>query len=478
MKKNVKRSVFGVSGVVIVAAAIAIGIGLYHQHQANVLATQAHTTYYLHHFLPNTTIDGISVAKLTPNDATQKLAARNYPFQVNHQTVFTLKHAKLSPSQVRQVTKQVTALLHQQTKHQTISFKQPNKVNHVLGQVIPASQNRQLKTALAKVNQNRVSVTPTTVIKTTKGFKLQKAKAGNTFNFEKTVLKWVQTITAGTGPIALTAHQEDQVDHQHDKQMAKQVDNLNNASHAKVTVTLAGKEMTLEPQALHQALQYSNLYDDNGIKVNMTNINQKLNQFATPLQTADKSRQFKTHDGSTVTVPAGIYGWTAALKTAATQLADKLSANVDGNDIRYEIPHYGIGYHTDGTDIGNTYVEVSKRAQHEWVYQNGHVILDSEVVTGKPNGDDTPSGVFDIWSKQRNATLRGQNDNGTAYAQPVAYWMPIDNTGVGLHDAPWQPTFGGNWYLTHGSHGCINQPPSFAPKLFAAVTVGEPVIIY
>ena len=55
--------------------------------------------------------------------------------------------------------------------------------------------------------------------------------------------------------------------------------------------------------------------------------------------------------------------------------------------------------------------------------------------------------------------LRGEmTANGTySYEQPVTYWMPF-NGGIGFHDADWQPYFGGDRYLTGGSHGCINLP--------------------
>ena len=55
--------------------------------------------------------------------------------------------------------------------------------------------------------------------------------------------------------------------------------------------------------------------------------------------------------------------------------------------------------------------------------------------------------------------------------------MPIDNTGVGLHDSPWQPKYGGDWYLAHGSHGCVNTPPKTMAKLFDLVAIGTPVIV-
>jgi lipoprotein-anchoring transpeptidase ErfK/SrfK len=110
----------------------------------------------------------------------------------------------------------------------------------------------------------------------------------------------------------------------------------------------------------------------------------------------------------------------------------------------------------------------------EYYYKDGKLAMSSAVVTGNPNkGKETPSGVFYIWSKQRNATLRGAN-----YATKVSYWMPVDDTGVGLHDSPWQPQYGGSWYLTHGSHGCVNNPPAFAAQLYNAVSVGTPVIIF
>ena len=50
--------------------------------------------------------------------------------------------------------------------------------------------------------------------------------------------------------------------------------------------------------------------------------------------------------------------------------------------------------------------------------------------------------------------------------------------GEGFHDATWQPSFGGNFYLTRGSHGCVNLPLSVAGKLYDIVEPGVPVFIY
>ena len=55
--------------------------------------------------------------------------------------------------------------------------------------------------------------------------------------------------------------------------------------------------------------------------------------------------------------------------------------------------------------------------------------------------------------------------------------MPF-NKGIGLHDASWRKTFGGQIYMTSGSHGCVNLPSSFAANLYSQVTVNTPVVVY
>jgi lipoprotein-anchoring transpeptidase ErfK/SrfK len=55
--------------------------------------------------------------------------------------------------------------------------------------------------------------------------------------------------------------------------------------------------------------------------------------------------------------------------------------------------------------------------------------------------------------------------------------MPF-NGNIGMHDAPWRSSFGGNIYKTNGSHGCINLPPKSAETIFGYVKSGFPVIVY
>ena len=119
------------------------------------------------------------------------------------------------------------------------------------------------------------------------------------------------------------------------------------------------------------------------------------------------------------------------------------------------------------------FVEVSIKEQKLWVFKNGNLILETDIVTGnKRLGRITPSGNFTILSKNRNVTLRGPG-----YACPVSYWMPFFE-GYGLHDANWRRKFGQTIFENSGSHGCVNIPPKNASIVFANVEVGTPVFIY
>ena len=132
-------------------------------------------------------------------------------------------------------------------------------------------------------------------------------------------------------------------------------------------------------------------------------------------------------------------------------------------------------------DLGDTYIEVDMGNQHMYYYQNGYIIFDSDFVSGDvtKEGRATPEGVYYLYGKQSPAVLRGEQDeNGKyEYETEVEYWMPF-NGGVGFHDAPWQPYFGGDRYMGGGSHGCINLPSYAAAELYNIIGYDVPIVCF
>lgn len=120
-----------------------------------------------------------------------------------------------------------------------------------------------------------------------------------------------------------------------------------------------------------------------------------------------------------------------------------------------------------------TYVEIDLTKQHLWYYKKGMLLTQGDIVSG--NMDEThatPAGIYKLKAVVKDAVLRGPG-----YAAPVDFWMPF-NGGIGIHDATWRGTFGGDIYKHDGSHGCINCPYSLAETIFNNIAAGTPVICY
>lgn len=123
-----------------------------------------------------------------------------------------------------------------------------------------------------------------------------------------------------------------------------------------------------------------------------------------------------------------------------------------------------------------SYIELDITRQKLWLYVNGECILNGvDVVTGdESKNHGTPTGIYFLTYKARDVTL---TDHKT-YWSFVKYWMPF-NGGIGFHDASWRyGIFGGEIYLTNGSHGCVNMAEDDAATLYQYINTEMPIFIY
>ncbi len=206
-------------------------------------------------------------------------------------------------------------------------------------------------------------------------------------------------------------------------------------------------------------------------------VKQFISNLADQYDTAGKTREFTTAKGDKVKVEGGDYGW----KIDQSAEYDQLTKDIKSGDTIEREPEYSRTAVSHGeNELGDTYAEVDLSGQHMYYTKDGEVVLDSDVVTGNPNnGNATPQGTYSITYTEKDAVLRGprQADGSYEYETPVTYWMPF-NGGIGFHDATWQSSFGGDRYLSHGSHGCVNMPKDKAAELFSMITKGTPVVCY
>ena len=199
------------------------------------------------------------------------------------------------------------------------------------------------------------------------------------------------------------------------------------------------------------------------------------------LDTVGATRTYTRPDGKVVTVAGGDYGWITNSQATADAVREALVNGTGGSvDI---VMKWSAGQLPDenGRDFGARYIDVDITEQHARLYgDDGSIIWESDIVSGRPSdGRDTPRGTYYLKTNDGASTLRGYKPDGTPdYETPVDYWMPFKGNSVGFHDASWQPTFGGDWYVEHGSHGCINLPPEKAKELHEVIKVGDAVVVH
>lgn len=124
-------------------------------------------------------------------------------------------------------------------------------------------------------------------------------------------------------------------------------------------------------------------------------------------------------------------------------------------------------------------IVVSIAQQRLIAYQDGVVLLTSDVATGMP-ALPTPTGTFHIMSKSSPYKFVSPWPRGNQYWYPtewVSYAMLFADDGYFLHDAPWRTVWGAGANQTHGSHGCINIPKAAMASLYSWATVGTTVIV-
>ena len=204
-------------------------------------------------------------------------------------------------------------------------------------------------------------------------------------------------------------------------------------------------------------------FSDEGVNGFISELNKKYTTIGT-------AREFTTSTGETITITTGDYGWILDRKKMSESvrnlLSTKTSETLDGIFSQK-------GALFGEKDYSNSYVEVSIDNQRVWMYVNGECIVDTPVVTGNVGRNmGTRKGIFSLTYKTKNAVLRGAD-----YETPVKYWMPFDG-GIGLHDATWRGSFGGNIYKWNGSHGCVNMPLNAAKTVYENIDKSMPIIVW
>lgn len=245
---------------------------------------------------------------------------------------------------------------------------------------------------------------------------------------------------------------------------------LQNYRSASITYTFGSTEETIDPATITSWIKI----DQSNVSIDEEAVRSYIQNLAATYNTIYVPRTFHTSYGNDVTIESNEYGFQIDQDGEFNQLLEDLK---NGSPVKRD-PVYSIsGMQRNGTDdLAGSYIEVSLDNQHLWLYKDGALITETDIISGAPGEEtETYRGAWPIAYKASPFTL---SSDQYGYEIEVQYWMPFVY-GQGLHDASWQSSFGGNSYRTGaGSHGCVNLPPDQAAVIYNAIDGGYPIIIY
>lgn len=262
--------------------------------------------------------------------------------------------------------------------------------------------------------------------------------------------------------------------YQKDEKLVKEAEQLNKMTGIQIGVNFGSGKETITRDMLKSWMKKGEdgnwSFDESIVKPVVIDWSAKYNTYGNP-------RDFTTSGGYNVHLTRGDFGWRLWQDKTTESLMTALNAGQNGD---IDATWLYTGQKHGGNDIDGTYVEISIKNQRMWFYKNGVCLVDTPVVTGNPNkGNGTPSGgVWRLKDKASPSVLVGRNPDGSIeYETPVTYWMPF-NGGVGIHDLSKRTSYGGDIYLSNGSHGCVNTPFDSVRTIYQNIEVNTPVIVY
>ena len=453
-----KKVATGIAGAVVLAAAgVYLGVSY----------------YYSSHFFPKTVINGLNCAGLSVDQVKEKIQSQilSYTLTLEERGGQT-EQLTGDQLQLKYVDdRKVEALMEEQNPF-TWPIYIVKQNNHEMAANISYSEETmtQLLDALQCFQPENVTAPEDAKI-TDNGtaFEITPEVEGNTLKREETEQAVREAIDTGKSELNFeeAGLYEAPSVRSDDEMLNNQVTQMNSLTAANLTYDFVDRQYVVNRDVIKEWLTQD---AEGNYTIDETQAAAWVRQMAYETDTFGLAHTFKTSLGPTIELKAGgDYGWVINKDKTTAALVEAVKAGTQG---AIEPIYLYSANDRSQNDIGGTYVEICISQQKMWCYKDGQLVVETPVVTGShATGYDTPAGsVWAIDGKKSDYDF-------TLYTAHVMFWLPF-NDQVGIHDSSWRSEYGGDIYLTNGSHGCVNTPYDAAEKIFNTVGIGDPVIVY
>lgn len=300
------------------------------------------------------------------------------------------------------------------------------------------------------------------------GYEIVPEEKGTLLKKDEVKKRILESVRKGETELTLTdAYYENPTVYADDTILTRQMDEIATYLNTKIQYDVGDEGEILDKDKVIDFI----VVENQEVSISDKKITDYVQYLASKYNTYGDVREFKTTAGDTVSIGGGDYGWVIDKEAEKEQLLKELGT---GEEIKREpVFSQTARVKSISNDIGTTYLEIDYTNQHLYYYEEGEQKLDTDIVSGNiSKGNGSPDGIFKIVYKKSPATLVGED-----YESAVEYFMPFAYN-VGVHDASWRSSFGGEIYKNSGSHGCINVPLKAAEALYELIEKDTPVIAY
>lgn len=440
--------------------------------------------YFKNHFYSQTTVNGVDASRLTAQEVAQKLRKQvaaytlRLVFADGSAQTLTAEELQLSYIDNGEIEKRL-----QEQESWLWALKAFQEKDHQLEVPVEFSEEAAAAAVDGLEAMQAESTTPPQdayIAFGDEGYKIVPETEGNRLNREKVLEAVGAAVLEGAEELDLYeggCYDRPAV-YRDDAALLQRQERLNQLVAADLTMDFgSGRTERVDRNLLSQWV----VQDDSGNdSIDGGQVTAYVQELAAKYNTAGTKRSFQKTGGGTAELSLGDYGWVMDEETTAAQLMEAIG---EGRQGAFEVTYSSTAKSRGKNDIGDSYIELSIDQQKLWCYVDGKLVVETPVVTGcVEKGTETPrGGVWKIKSKKSPYTMYGKKDeNGEySYIEEVNYWIPYtEDFTIGLHDLTSRSAFGGDIYLTNGSHGCVNTPLEAMKQIYDVVAYGFPVVVY